>query len=100
MDGQRMDQIARSLARGVSRRRVMKTVAVALGVSATAPLRPASAAPEWCRGLYRCEGVAHLTLICTAQDYRDVVHDRGTICVLAQEAACNFASKDSCESGA
>jgi hypothetical protein len=100
MDGQRVDQIARSLARGVSRRRVMKTVAVAVGVAATGTLRSASAASVWCRGLYRCEGVAHLTLICTAQDHRDLVHDRGTICALEQEAACNFSSKESCESGA
>ncbi|MDF2747539.1 MAG: hypothetical protein K0S98_1825 [Propionibacteriaceae bacterium] len=98
MDGQRMDRIARSLARDVSRRRVMKAMAVALGVAATGTLRSATAAPDWCRGLYRCDGVGPLTVICTAQHHRDVVHDRGTTCVLEQEAACNFSSEESCES--
>jgi hypothetical protein len=99
MDGQHMDQIARSLARGMSRRGVMKVVAVAVGVAATGTLRPASAASNWCRGLYRCGG-GPLTPICTAHDYRDVVRDRGTECVLEHEAACNFASRQSCETGA
>ena len=99
MDGQRMDQIARSLAKGMSRRGALKVVAVAVGVAATGRLRPASAAPTWCRGLYRC-GVGPLTVICTAHDFRDVVRDRGTECVLEHEAACNFSSQQSCESGA
>ena len=100
MDGQHLDRIARSLASGMSRRGALKVVAVALGVAATGPLRSASAASNWCRGLYRCEGGGPLTPICTAQDHRDVVRDRGTVCLLEQEAACNFSSKDACESGA
>jgi hypothetical protein len=99
MDGQHLDRIARSLASGMSRRGAMKAVAVALGVAATGPLRSASAASNWCRGHYSCDGVAHLTTICTAQDHRDVVRDQGTKCMLVQEAACNFSSKDACESG-
>jgi hypothetical protein len=99
MDGQRMDRIARSLAKGVSRRGVVKTMAVALGVAATGRLHPATAEANWCRGLYRCDGGGPLNAICTAQDYRDVVHDRGAKCVLEQESACNFSSKESCESG-
>jgi hypothetical protein len=100
MDGQHLDRIARSLAKGVSRRGAMKAVAVALGVAATGPLHSTNAASNWCRGLYRCEGITHLTPICTAQDHRDVVRDRGTVCLLEQEAACGFASRESCDSGA
>jgi hypothetical protein len=99
MDGQHLDRIARSLAKGVSRRGAMKVVAVALGVAATGPLRSASAESNWCRGLYRCEGGGPLTLICTAQAHRDVVRDRSTVCLLEQEAACGFASRESCDSG-
>ena len=46
MDGSRMDQLARSLATGMSRRAATKTIAVALGLSAAgAQFSPASAAP-------------------------------------------------------
>lgn len=104
MDGQRMDRIARSLARGVSRRRVMKTVAVALGVAATAPLRSANAAPDWCRCLYRC-GDGPLSRHCAqggcrGELYGDPIRLRGELCVLEHEASCGFASQDTCESGA
>ena len=56
MDGYRLDQLARSLATGMSRRSAMKTIAAALGLSAAgAQLSPASAAPAtWWVCQLRC----------------------------------------------
>jgi hypothetical protein len=101
MDGQHLDRIARSLARGMSRRGVMKTVAVALGVAATGTLRSAHAAPDLCRCLYRCgDGPLSVHCVqggCRGELFGDPIRLRGELCVLEREAACNFSSKESCE---
>jgi hypothetical protein len=75
MDGQHIDQIARSLARGVSRRGALKGVAVAL-LTAVAPTRvpnpvlAADRARRRCRnkqGAYLAHGECHCALTCPTE---------------------------------
>ena len=60
MESRRLDTFTRSFANGMSRRGVMKAVAVAFGLSAASALVPSSAAgsPEgdYCECAYDCNG--------------------------------------------
>ena len=99
MDGQRMDQITRALARGVTRRDAVKGIAVALGLSAAGVAQaPTAAAPDWCACTYLC-GVSGITQICRRRHCRaKLPHRRGeTQCVLdPSTSTCGFTAQDIC----
>jgi hypothetical protein len=98
MDRQRVDQIARSLANGVSRRGVMKTIAVTLGLSAAGALHaPTAAEPTWSKCYFDC-GLASDVGRCTPTRCRTFIHEQGMYCPASEKQAdCCFPSKDVCE---
>jgi hypothetical protein len=98
MDGQRMDQIARSLASGVTRREALQAVAIALGLSAAGTRRALTAPTGWCLCAYACDpdNPEDLTVKC-GQRCRLTIHVEGTVCGIAVQGACNFSSKEVCE---
>jgi hypothetical protein len=98
MDGQHMDQMARALASGMSRRGALKGVAVALGLSAAGALRaPAAAArSEWDVCEYRCPtGDVVLATRCQ-KECRQQISVAGVACAFNQRLA-RHESKAACE---
>jgi hypothetical protein len=100
MDGQRMDQIARALANGMSRRGAMKAVAMALGLLAAGALRaPTVAEPTWSGCHYVCapEDPEDVVTRCMPTRCRQFIHEQGTVCESNGTADCCASSKEDCE---
>ena len=99
MDGQRMDQIARTLASGMSRRSALKGVAGALGLSTAGALRsPTAAAPRWSQCVYLCQaGVDYYATRCRTNCRLDL-HDQGSVCGLFNLTQFGaFSSRQECQ---
>ena len=96
MDGQRMDQITRALAKGVTRRGAVKGVAIALGLSAAGVASsPTAAAPPWCACTYAC-GAGGSVEFCAHHCRPRLPGTQGsTPCTLAT-ATCDFPSEQAC----
>jgi hypothetical protein len=96
MHGQRIDQVARSLAGGLSRRSALKGAAVALGLSAAGVLTsPALAAPPWCGCTFTC-GAGGIVQVCAHHCRPKLPSRQGTTsCTLATDV-CGFASEQAC----
>ena len=96
MDELRMDQIARALASGASRRSALKGIAVALGISATGALTASTAAaPPWCACTYAC-GAGGSVEFCAHHCQPRLPGTQGsTSCTLAT-ATCDFPSEQAC----
>jgi len=96
MDGQRVDQIARALAGGVTRRGAVKGIAVALGLSAAGVAHaPTAAAPHWCACTYLC-GVSGITQICYHHCRPKLPAPQGTTSCVLDTSTCGFTSHEAC----
>jgi hypothetical protein len=103
MDNQRFDGITKQLATGMSRRRAMKGVAVALGLSAVGALRAPTAArqSDWSIYAYNCAAPGQtpvLTNRCKIRAGRNVHNDDGSICTYyntVRNDCCS--SREQCE---
>jgi hypothetical protein len=98
MDGRRMDQFARALARGVTRRGALKGIAVAVGLSATGIAHaPAAAAGTWCACKYAC-GAGAFNQICYRRNHcRGKLHkQRGQPRCILDSSTCGFADEGTC----
>lgn len=107
MAGQQMDRIARSLAGEVSRRGVIKPVAVALGLLAGGGLHaPTAAKPQWCRCYYECDPGLPAGLVgrCIKNRCPRFIWEQGEICPILPGNAlpplivggCGFSSEAVC----
>jgi hypothetical protein len=99
MDGKRVDQIARALAGGMSRRGALKGIAVALGFAGAGMLTaPAAAAPPWCACTYLCgdAGAGGIIQVCSHHCRSKLPGRHGQIeCTLAT-SPCGFSSEEAC----
>jgi hypothetical protein len=99
MDGKRIDQIARALAGGVTRRGAVKGIAVALGLSAAgvAPV-PTAAAPHWCACTYLCgdAGAGGITQVCSHHCRAKLPAPQGQIECTLDTSPCGFTSEEAC----
>jgi hypothetical protein len=99
MDRQRMDQFARALAKGVTRRGALKGIAVAVGLSAAGVANaPAAAARTWCACTYRCGEGSFIIQVCKHRNHcRSKLPKQGSQprCIL-DESTCSFSSQDVC----
>ena len=97
MDGQRMDQITRALARGVTRRSAVKGIAVALGLAAAgvAPV-PTAAARSWCACTYVCGDPGNTIQFCKHHCRAKLHRQRGQPRCVLDTSTCGFASEDVC----
>jgi hypothetical protein len=98
MDGQQIDQMARALARGMSRRKALKGVAVGLGLSAAGALRvpTAAARPEWDVCEYFCATGDVVRPTRCQKECRQEITVAGVACGFNQRLA-RFESKSACE---
>ena len=99
MDGQRMDQITRALARGVTRRGAVKGIAVALGLSAAGVAHaPTAAARSWCACTYLCGAPGNeLTQFCKHPLPSEAAHRQGQDPCVLDTSTCGFSSEDACD---
>jgi hypothetical protein len=102
MDGQRMDQITRALARGVTRRSAVKGIAVALGLSAGGVTNvPTEAARSWCACKYLCgaPGSGTFNQYCKHRNHgcrAKQSNGRGQDPCVLDTSICGFSSQDTC----
>jgi hypothetical protein len=102
VDGQRMDQLTRALARGVTRRSAVKGIAVALGLSAAGVAHaPAAAARQWCACKYLCgvPGSGTYSHFCTHRKHgcrAKLPSGRGQDPCVLDTSSCGFSSQDTC----
>jgi hypothetical protein len=101
MDGQRIDQITRALAKGVTRRSALKGIVGTVGLSASGVANaPAAAASTWCACNYRCGevGSGNSIQLCKRRNHcRAKLPKQGNQprCVL-DESTCGFSDEDVC----
>jgi hypothetical protein len=102
MDGERMDQITRALARGLTRRGAMKGIAVALGLSAAGVAHaPTAGARSWCACKYLCggPGSGNFTQLCKHPKHgcrAKLPNGRGQDPCVLDTSTCGFSSRDTC----
>jgi hypothetical protein len=98
MDGQHMDRIARSLASGMSRRGVMKTVAAAVGFAAVgARSAPTAAAARFRVCVYECiPNVAYATRCKSNCEPGDTVRQDGLVCNYVGVGSGVYDSRKTC----
>jgi hypothetical protein len=99
MDGQRLDQITRALARGMTRRGAVKGIAVALGLAAAGVAHaPTAAADSWCACTYACGAVGsgHYIQLCKTRCRAKLRHRRGQPRCVLDTSTCGFSSQEIC----
>jgi hypothetical protein len=97
VDGKQMDQMARTLASGMSRRSALKGVAAALGLAAGALRVPTAAArPEWDVCEYFCATGDVVRPTRCQKECRQEITVAGVACGFNQRLA-RFESKSACE---
>ena len=97
MDGQRMDQLTRALAKGVTRRSAVKGIAVALGLSAAGVANaPAATESPWCACTYVCGAPGNTAQLCKHHCRAKLPRQRGRPRCVLDTSTCGFASEGVC----
>jgi hypothetical protein len=97
MDSRRLDQITRTFASGMTRRRAMKGVAVALGLSAIGALRaPAAARGSYTLTEYRCYNGDKTWIYRCSTEPTATVKYKGETCDTQVFIADGYSSKKAC----